>query len=148
MMERVIGLVVALCLVLSATRAEEEAMSAVDLTEDTFKDKVANTCIHGIVHGDLCREPQSVVLVWGSHLPFLKGIRYLLSIVGLHLFEIVSFFLRPFFYSSLGRFFTFFLGPIQHCFICRPSESTVPTDAGIEPRTVATGALAVRHSNH
>jgi hypothetical protein len=24
----------------------------------------------------------------------------------------------------------------------------VPTDAGIEPRTVATGALAVRRSNH
>jgi hypothetical protein len=37
---------------------------------------------------------------------------------------------------------------IQHCFICRPSDSTVPTDAGIEPRTVATGALTVRHSNH
>jgi hypothetical protein len=37
---------------------------------------------------------------------------------------------------------------IQHCFICRPSDSTVPTDAGIEPRTVATGALAVRRSNH
>jgi hypothetical protein len=36
---------------------------------------------------------------------------------------------------------------IQHCFICRPSDSTVPTDAGIEPRTVATGALAVRRSN-
>ncbi len=41
-MERVIGLVVVLSLVLSATRAEEEAMSAVDLTEDTFKDKVVN----------------------------------------------------------------------------------------------------------
>ncbi len=37
---------------------------------------------------------------------------------------------------------------IQHCFICRPSNFTVPTDAGIEPRTVATGALAVRRSNH
>jgi hypothetical protein len=24
---------------------------------------------------------------------------------------------------------------IQHCFICRPSDSTVPEDAGIEPRT-------------
>ncbi len=44
-MERVIGLVVVLCLVLSATRAEEEAMSAVDLTEDTFKDKVPNKFI-------------------------------------------------------------------------------------------------------
>ncbi len=27
---------------------------------------------------------------------------------------------------------------IQHCFICRPSESIVPEDAEIEPRTVAT----------
>ena len=38
--------------------------------------------------------------------------------------------------------------PEQHCFICRPSDSDVPTDAGIEPRTVATDALAVRRSNH
>jgi hypothetical protein len=30
----------------------------------------------------------------------------------------------------------------QHCFICRPSDSTVSEDAGIEPRTVATSALA------
>ncbi len=35
-----------------------------------------------------------------------------------------------------------------HCFICRPSESTVLKDAGIEPRRVATTALAVRRSNH
>jgi hypothetical protein len=27
---------------------------------------------------------------------------------------------------------------IQHCFICRPLDSTVSEDAGIEPRTVAT----------
>ncbi len=47
-----------------------------------------------------------------------------------------------------GDFFLFFSYNIQHCFICRPSDSTVPTDAGIEPRTVATGALAVRRSNH
>jgi hypothetical protein len=44
--------------------------------------------------------------------------------------------------------FLFFTYYIQHCFICRPSDSTLPTDAGIEPRTVATGALAVRRSNH
>ncbi len=37
---------------------------------------------------------------------------------------------------------------IQHCFICRPSDSTVSEDAEIEPRTVATSALAVRRSNH
>ncbi len=31
---------------------------------------------------------------------------------------------------------------IQHCFIWRRSDSTVPEDAGIEPRTVATLAVA------
>jgi hypothetical protein len=34
---------------------------------------------------------------------------------------------------------------IQHCFICRPLDSTVSEDAGIEPRT---SVLAVRRSNH
>jgi hypothetical protein len=43
------------------------------------------------------------------------------------------------------KFFSYY---IQHCFICYPSDSTVPTDAGIEPRIVATGVLAVRRSNH
>jgi hypothetical protein len=42
----------------------------------------------------------------------------------------------------------FFFSYLQYCFICRPSDSTVPTDAGTEPRTVATGALAVGRSNH
>ncbi len=37
---------------------------------------------------------------------------------------------------------------IQHCFICRHSDSIVSEDAGIEPRTVATLALAVRRSSH
>ncbi len=32
---------------------------------------------------------------------------------------------------------------IQHCFICRPSDSTVSEDARIEPRTVVTLALTV-----
>jgi hypothetical protein len=36
----------------------------------------------------------------------------------------------------------------QHSFFCRPSDSTVSEDAGIEPRTVATLALAVRRSSH
>jgi hypothetical protein len=53
------------------------------------------------------------------------------------------------FYIFFGGIFSIFSSYyIQHCFICRPSDSTVPTDAGIEPRTVATGALAVRRSNH
>jgi hypothetical protein len=53
----------------------------------------------------------------------------------------------PFFKIFLGGIFCFYFSYyIQHCFICRPSDSTVPTDAGIEPRTVATGALAVRRS--
>jgi hypothetical protein len=47
-------------------------------------------------------------------------------------------------------FFNFYLFMyfILHCFICRPSDSTVSEDAGIEPRTVATSALAVRRSSH
>ncbi len=36
----------------------------------------------------------------------------------------------------------------QHCFICRPSDSTVSADAGVESRTVATLALIVRRSKH
>ncbi len=49
-----------------------------------------------------------------------------------------------------GDFFGVFLSMyfIQHCCICRPSDSTVSEDAGIEPRTVATSALAVRRSIH
>ncbi len=43
--------------------------------------------------------------------------------------------------------FSFFMYDIQHCFICRPSHSTVSEDAGIEPRTVATTALTGRRSN-
>ncbi len=48
-------------------------------------------------------------------------------------------------YIQLTRgFFRFFsMYCIQHCFICRPSDTTVSEDAGIEPRTVATAALAV-----
>jgi hypothetical protein len=51
---------------------------------------------------------------------------------------------------SNGGFFGFFLFmyDILHCYICRPSDSTVPEDAGIEPRTVVTTALDVRRSNH
>jgi hypothetical protein len=37
---------------------------------------------------------------------------------------------------------------IRHCFIWRPSDSTVSKDAGIEPRIVATSILAVRRSIH
>ncbi len=49
-----------------------------------------------------------------------------------------SFFLNIFF----GMIFYSFSYNIQHCFICRPSDSTVPTDAGIEPRT---GPLQLVH---
>ncbi len=42
----------------------------------------------------------------------------------------------------------FFIYFIQHCFHCCPSDSTVSEDDGIEPRTVATLALAVRRSYH
>ncbi len=67
---------------------------------------------------------------------------------GIHIHSYISHIIF-FKYIFLGRFFSFFCSyNIQHCFICRPSDSTVPTDAGIEPRTVATCALAVRRSNH
>jgi hypothetical protein len=46
-----------------------------------------------------------------------------------------NYMLMIFFYIFGGIFFPYY---IQHCFVCRPSDSTVPTDAGIEPRTVAT----------
>jgi hypothetical protein len=42
----------------------------------------------------------------------------------------------------------FYMYDIQHCFVCRPSDSTVLKDAGIEPRIVAIKALAVRRFNH
>ncbi len=45
-----------------------------------------------------------------------------------------------------GDFLDFFMYDIQHCFICRLSDSTVSKDAEIEPRTVAITALAVRCS--
>jgi hypothetical protein len=38
-------------------------------------------------------------------------------------------------------FFLLFMYEIQHCFICRPSDSTVTENAGIGARTVAT----IRH---
>ncbi len=44
--------------------------------------------------------------------------------------------------------FLIFMYLIQHCFICRPSDSTVSEDAGIESRTVATSALTARRSKH
>jgi hypothetical protein len=54
--------------------------------------------------------------------------------------------------ALMGDFFDFFLFMyiilIQQFFICRPSDSTVSEDAGIEPRTVATLALTARRSNH
>jgi hypothetical protein len=37
---------------------------------------------------------------------------------------------------------------IKHCFICLPSDSTLTENAGIDFRTTATTALAVRRSNH
>ncbi len=47
-----------------------------------------------------------------------------------------------------GDFWDFLFYFIYHCFICRPLDSTVSEDAGIEPRTVATLALAGRRSDY
>jgi hypothetical protein len=40
--------------------------------------------------------------------------------------------------QTKGDYFVFKIHSIQHCFICRPSYSTVSEDAGIEPRSVGT----------
>ncbi len=48
---------------------------------------------------------------------------------------------KIFIYSFLQYF-------IELCFICRPSDSTVSEDAGVEPRTVATKAMAIRCFYH
>ncbi len=45
-------------------------------------------------------------------------------------------------------FAIFFFFIIQHCFFCSPLDFTVSVEAGIEPRTVASFALAARRSNH
>jgi hypothetical protein len=66
-----------------------------------------------------------------SSLLFPAQISAALSLHFQHLMKTKYFFLG-------GDFFFFCSYNIQHCFICRPSDSTVPTDAGIEPRTVAT----------
>jgi hypothetical protein len=78
----------------------------------------------------------SVLLAWTN----LNGSRHLVALEDeayeggyVEIFAVLT--LQP----HILIFFVLF----QHCFICRPS---VPTDAGIEPRTVATGALAVRRS--
>jgi hypothetical protein len=60
-------------------------------------------------------------------------------------FKIIFSYFLFFWRGGIDFFFSYY---IQHCFICGLSDSTVPTDAGIEPRTVATDAFAVRRSNH
>ncbi len=55
------------------------------------------------------------------------------------------FFFQRGIFKDFSSFFMYF---IQHCFICRPSDSTVSEDAGIDqPRTVATLALTARRCN-
>ncbi len=45
-------------------------------------------------------------------------------------------------------FYLYVIQIIQHCFICRPLDSTVSEDASIEPRTVETLALTSMPFNH
>jgi hypothetical protein len=55
-------------------------------------------------------------------------------------------FLSAFLYYKIVFFLIMY--DIQQCFIRHPSDSTVLDDAGIEPTTVASTALAVIHSYH
>jgi hypothetical protein len=51
-------------------------------------------------------------------------------------------------YCIVDRHGQAFLLHLFTLFICRPSDSTVSEDAGTEPRTVETLALAVRPGSH
>jgi hypothetical protein len=102
-------------------------------------------CVHG------AERPTAYLRMLLSCLSAYRGVLLLLHvcyILWTPFQYCTSFFLgnvhRPSRYSQ----YSFCSYNIQHCFICRPSDSTVPTDAGIEPRTVATCALTVRRSNH
>jgi hypothetical protein len=57
--------------------------------------------------------------------------------------EVLEWVERSFFIIFWGDFFCTIFNTASSA-----ADSTVPTDAGIEPRTVATGVLAVRRSNH
>ncbi len=50
--------------------------------------------------------------------------------------------------SLMGIFLRYAKYFIQHCFICRTSDSTMSEDAGIKPWTVATAALVNGRSYH
>ncbi len=90
--------------------------------------------VHAIYSTDCCCEKW-----WTSYSSVKKKKSY---------FSLFAWFLAFIILNLTGGFFGFFyMYCIQHCFICRPSDSTVSEDAGIEPRTVAT-SLAVRCSNH
>jgi hypothetical protein len=56
--------------------------------------------------------------------------------------------LEKYFHKGNSFWIFLFMYVIQHCFICRPSDSAESEDAGIEPRTVATLALTANWSNH
>ncbi len=71
---------------------------------------------------------------------FLNSVGNLRILSSHSLRQILAMWIVPCGCSSID-IWIFFLGGegffyIQHCFICHPSDSTVPTDAGIEPRTV------------
>jgi hypothetical protein len=63
---------------------------------------------------------------------------------GLGVIREKSFFFLIFFWAIFSFFCSY---NIQHCFICRPSDATVPTDAGIEPRTVAKSHPQIREKS-
>jgi hypothetical protein len=77
------------------------------------------------------------IIVISSMIIMLSGRIIMLSGMIFFFFFFIYFFFFNIFFG--GIFFSFVRYNIQHCFICRPSDSTVQTDAGTEPRTVAIG---------
>jgi hypothetical protein len=64
------------------------------------------------------------------------------------IFSVVHLTLRVVLVIQTIGFLYFYVYALYSTLVCRPSDSTVSEDAGIEHRTVATLALAVSRSSH
>ncbi len=95
-----------------------------------------STCLHGTGDVPYCNMCGKFLYnVWINPREVLRGGSHK-DIFGESLRLLSAGLSQTWIFSDLGFFFVMYV--IQHCFIYRPSDSTVPEDAGIEPMTVAT----------